>query len=370
MAEDLVLLENHALDELAAAERTGDVEELEQWRHRYLGTHGRVRQLLRSVGERSPEERRFFGNAVQTLSHRLETAYRQVEERLREHLLAQRLASEAVDITLPGRPPAVGIPHPLRQALTEIVRAFANLGFQVVEGPEVEWDTYNFELLNIPANHPARDLWDTLWITDRMLLRTHTSPMQIRTMRVASQETRARGAEPPPLRIVVPGRAYRYEQVDATHESQFMQLEGLLVDHRSSFADLKGVLTDVIRQLFGHDRKTRFRCDYFPFVEPGAELAMDCFACEGQDPQCRICHGGGWIEILGCGMVHPKVLEHGGYDPARYRGFAFGIGIERIAMLRYGIDDIRLFYQGDLNFLRQVREPVAAPRRWDREVPQ
>ncbi|MCL4508217.1 MAG: phenylalanine--tRNA ligase subunit alpha [Chloroflexi bacterium] len=370
MVEDITALETTALGSLTAAEHRSDRQALEQWRLTYLGSQGQIRQLMRCIGQLPLEERRTFGSAVQSLAQRLEVAYKASEQRVSDRLLNRELEAERIDVTLPGRPHAQGLIHPLRQTLSDVVRAFANLGFQAVEGPEVEWDTYNFELLNIPANHPARDMWDTLWITDRMLLRTHTSPMQVRTMRMASATARRQGNEPPALRIVVPGRTYRYEQVDATHESQFMQLEGLLVDHQSSFSDLKGVLTDVARQLFGQARKTRFRCDYFPFVEPGAELAMDCFACEGRDPHCRVCHGSGWIEILGCGMVHPKVLENGGYDPQRYRGFAFGLGIERITMLRHGIDDIRLFYLNDVQLWRQVRYAPGAPRSWNREVPE
>ena len=222
------------------------------------------------------------------------------------------------------------------------------MGFQVVEGPEVEWDYYNFEALNIPQGHPAREMWDTLWINYRteegqqpMLLRTHTSPMQIRVM----EKTR------PPVRVVVPGKVYRYEATDATHESMFYQVEGLAVDAGITFADLKGTLFEFARLLFGADRKVRFRCDYFPFVEPGVEVAIDCFICAGRG--CRVCSNSGWIEIMGAGMVHPKVLERINYDPDVYTGFAFGLGVERISMLKSGIDDIRLFYSNDLRFLKQ-----------------
>jgi phenylalanyl-tRNA synthetase alpha chain len=222
------------------------------------------------------------------------------------------------------------------------------MGFQVVEGPEVEWDQYNFEMLNIPRDHPARDMWDTLWIDDvdehgerPMLLRTHTSPMQIRVM----ENTQ------PPVRVLVPGKCYRYEATDATHESQFYQVEGLAVDEGITFADLKGTLYEFARLLFGAERKVRFRVDYFPFVEPGAEMAIDCFVCRGDG--CRVCKGTGWIEILGAGMVNPKVLEGVGYDSSKYTGFAFGMGPERIAMLKYGIEDVRLFYSNDLRFLGQ-----------------
>jgi phenylalanyl-tRNA synthetase alpha chain len=222
------------------------------------------------------------------------------------------------------------------------------MGFQVVEGPEVEWDYYNFEALNIPANHPARDMWDTFYVdadhrVGQMLLRTHTSPNQVRVM----EKSR------PPVRVVVPGKCYRYEAVDASHEAMFYQVEGLAVDEGITLADLKGVLTNFAHHLFGRDRKVRFRCDYFPFVEPGAEMAVQCWVCQGAG--CRLCKQSGWIEIMGAGMVHPRVLERVGYDPAVYTGFAFGMGPERVAMLRHGIDDIRLFYGNDLRFLRQFR---------------
>jgi phenylalanyl-tRNA synthetase alpha chain len=224
------------------------------------------------------------------------------------------------------------------------------MGFQVVEGPEVEWDHYNFEMLNIPKDHPARDMWDTLWIDHvneqgerPMLLRTHTSPMQVRIME----------SKEPPIRVLVPGKCYRYEATDATHESQFYQVEGLAVDEGITFADLKGTLYEFARLLFGTDRKVRFRVDYFPFVEPGAEMAIDCFACNGEGGRCRVCKGTGWIEIMGAGMVNPKVLENIGYDSSKYTGFAFGMGAERIAMLKYGIEDIRLFHSNDLRFLGQ-----------------
>lgn len=215
------------------------------------------------------------------------------------------------------------------------------MGFHVVEGPEVEYDAYNFELLNIPRDHPARDQWDTIWITDDVVLRTHTSPNQVRVM----ERTR------PPVRVVVPGKCYRYEATDASHESIFYQVEGLLVDDRTTMADLKGVLTGFARHMFGPERRARFRCDFFPFVEPGVDFAMDCMICGGAG--CRVCKFEGWIEIMGAGMVHPQVLRWVGYDPEVYTGWAFGLGPERIAMLKYGIDDIRLFYQNDLRFLRQ-----------------
>ena len=238
--------------------------------------------------------------------------------------------------------------HPTTQMLRRICDIFVAMGFEVVEGPEVEWDYYNFEALNMPPDHPARDMWATLWMDFEspqggrpMLLRTHTSPMQIRIM-----EERQ-----PPLRVVVPGKVYRYEATDATHEYMFYQVEGLAVDRDITFADLKGTLYEFARRLFGEERQVRFRCDYFPFVEPGVEMAIDCFICQGKG--CRVCGDSGWIEILGAGMVHPNVLRQVNYDPDEYTGFAFGLGVERMPMLKYGIEDIRLFYANDLRFLRQ-----------------
>ncbi len=346
-----------ALD--AAANAADPPAAFEAWRVHFLSGHGEVTQLLRTIGKRPPEERKAFGRAVQGMHARLDSAYQAMIAASQASELQQRLLAESIDVTLPGRTVSPGVQHPMTRALDDTLAAFANIGFQAVEGPEVEWEFFNFQALNIPKDHPARDMWDTLWIDDERLLRTHTSPMQVRTML----------ARKPPLRIVVPGRAYRYESIDATHESQFTQIEGLLVDARSTFSDLKGVLTDFARQLFGATRRTRFRCDYFPFVEPGAEMAIDCFVCEGRDPHCRICHGTGWLEILGAGMVHPRVLEYGGIDSALYSGFAFGMGLERIAMLRYGIEDIRLFYQNDLRVFQQVRAPLATAPVWDRQAP-
>lgn len=360
MEQDLNLIEaqaTQALDEAAAAADASAA--LEAWRLRYLSSRGELTLLMRTIGQRPPEQRKAFGTAVQSMQSRLLDAYQRANTAEAARALQRRLQREAFDVTMPGRERRAGNQHPITRALEDILAAFANLGFQAVDGPEVEWDYYNFQALNIPKDHPARDMWDTLWIDEERLLRTHTSPMQVRTML----------KQAPPLRIIVPGRAYRYENIDATHESQFSQVEGLLVDERSTFADLKGVLTDVARQLFGAARQTRFRCDYFPFVEPGAEMAIDCFVCEGKNPNCRICHGGGWLEILGAGMVHPRVLQHGGVDPDRYSGFAFGMGLERIAMLKYGIEDIRLFYQNDLRVLRQGRTPLAAAPVWDRSMP-
>ena len=290
-----------------------------------------------------------MGASANEIKALLERHYGEKKETLRQEAyqdLERTLTVEKIDVTLPGRTVPLGRLHPTTQIVREICDIFVALGFQVVEGPEVEWDYYNFEALNIPADHPARDMFSTFWVDTKsserpMLLRTHTSPMQIRVM----EQTR------PPVRVVVPGKVYRYEATDATHESMFYQIEGLAVDKNITLADLKGTLFEFAKHLFGEERKVRFRCDYFPFVEPGVEMAIDCFACGGAG--CRLCSGTGWIEILGAGMVHPEVLRRVNYDPDVYTGFAFGLGLERILILRYGIDDIRLFYSNDIRFLRQ-----------------
>jgi phenylalanyl-tRNA synthetase alpha chain len=345
LLRNLEELQAKALEELGTS---SSPEALEQWRVAYLGRRGQLTQVLRGLGALAPEERRAVGAAGNSVKAVLEDGLASAEQAVKD-LELQALAEQGrIDVTMPGRPVSLGRLHPSTQIVREICAAFASMGFQVVEGPEVEWDHYNFEMLNIPKDHPARDMWDTLWIDHEddqgerpMLLRTHTSPMQIRVM----ENTR------PPVRVLVPGKCYRYEATDATHESQFYQVEGLAVDEGITFADLKGTLYEFARLLFGSERKVRFRVDYFPFVEPGAEMAIDCFVCKGQG--CRVCKGTGWIEIMGAGMVNPKVLEGVGYDPAKYTGFAFGMGPERIAMLKYGIEDIRLFFSNDIRFLRQ-----------------
>jgi phenylalanyl-tRNA synthetase alpha chain len=337
-------LASKALDELA---KVTNVNELEAWRICYLGRKGNLTQILRSLAKVSLNERREVGARANELKKSLETAFEEKKADL-ESDSALLIGHEALDITLPGQQIPLGRLHPTTQILEEICDIFNGMGFQVVEGPEVEWDYYNFEALNMPADHPARDMFATLWMDfetktgDRpMLLRTHTSPVQIRVM----EKT------PPPIRIIAPGRVYRYEATDATHEWMFYQVEGLAVDRNITLADLKGTLFEFARRLFGEERKCRFRCDYFPFVEPGVEVAIDCLVCRGAG--CRLCGNSGWIEILGAGMVHPEVLRRLGIDPEIYSGFAFGMGVERIPILRYGIDDIRLFYSNDLRFLKQ-----------------
>ncbi len=340
-------LEEIRLKALGELDGAGDVKELEAWRIRYLGKKSRLNDILRGLSQLPLEERKRVGAEANRLKVELGDSLKQREQALGEKRTAS-IRGERLDISLPGRPFPVGHFHPITQVLYEINDIFVSMGFEVVEGPEVEWDYYNFEALNIPREHPARDTMATLWIDyktesgDRqMLLRTHTSPMQIRVM----EKVR------PPLRIVVPGKVYRYEATDATHIPMFHQLEGLAVDEGITMADLKGTLYEFARRFFGEDRRVRFRCDYFPFVEPGVEMAIECAVCKGEG--CRLCGSSGWIEILGAGMVHPRVLERVNIDPEVYTGFAFGMGIERIPMLRYGINDIRLFYGSDLRFLRQ-----------------
>ena len=332
---------------LQGLESAGTQEELEEWRISYLGRRGELTQLLRGLGSLEVEERRVVGAAANRLKSTLEERLSEREQALKQSKKAGP-GAEAIDVTLPGRPIPQGGLHPTTRVIREICDVFTSMGFDIVEGPEVEWDHYNFEMANIPKDHPARDMWNTLWVdyTDEngeqpMLLRTHTTPMQARIM-----ESRK-----PPIRVVVPGKCYRYEATDATHEWHFYQIEGLAVDRGITFANLKGTLYELARAIFGQDRKVRFRCDYFPFVEPGVDMSIDCFNCEGKG--CRICSETGWIEIMGAGMVHPKMLERVGYDPHIYTGFAFGMGPERIAMLKYGIEDIRLFYSNDIRFLKQ-----------------
>lgn len=337
-------IEDAALRDLSA---TRDLEALEAWRVGYLGRKGRLTMLLRALSDMPMEERKTVGRESNELKQRLEAAHDVHREQLQQQRLTQVIETERIDVTLPGPPLPRGRLHPITQTMRDLLAAFTSMGFQVAEGPEIEWDSYNFEALRIPQDHPARDMWDTLWIDYEkdgrrpMLLRTHTSPNQIRVM-----EKRQ-----PPIRIVVPGKCYRFEATDATHEWQLTQIEGLAIDEGIGMTDLKGTLAEVARRIFGAERKVSFRCSYYPFVEPGMDVNIDCFICRGAG--CRTCHQSGWIEILGSGMVHPEIIEAQGYDSERYTGFAFGVGIERIALLRYGVDDIRHFYSNDLRFLRQ-----------------
>jgi phenylalanyl-tRNA synthetase alpha chain len=345
MEGELAKLREKAVREIASLR---DVDALEQWRVAYLGKKGALSLFLRGLGNLQAAERPLIGQLANNLKTHLDAQFAAKMEELAEGERARVAELGKIDVTLPGHRPLQGQVHPVTRILEEILGAFAAMGFQVVEGPEVEWDHYNFEALNIPRDHPARDMWDTFYVQNQarpgeMLLRTHTSPNQIRVMEKSK----------PPVRVVVPGKCYRYEATDASHESMFYQVEGLAVDETITFADLKGTLTEFARSVFGKERRTRFRCEYFPFVEPGVEMSIDCFFCKGAG--CSLCKHSGWIEILGAGMVHPKVLEGVGYDSRRYSGFAFGMGPERVAMLKYGIDDIRLFYANDLRFLRQFQ---------------
>ncbi|MGA2367740.1 MAG: phenylalanine--tRNA ligase subunit alpha [Dehalococcoidia bacterium] len=323
------------------------LEELELWRVRYLGRKSKLINILRSLGDVPIDERRALGARANQIKTSLEGLCAERKEQI-QNSAHQVLERAKIDVTLPGEPYLLGRLHPTTRTIKEICDIFVSMGFQIVEGPEVEWEYYNFEALNMPAEHPARDGFATLWVDYQtetgarpMLMRTHTSPVQIRTMEKVK----------PPVRVVAPGRVYRYEATDATHEWMFSQVEGFAVDRNITMADLKGTLFEFARRLFGQDRKCRFRCDYFPFVEPGVEIAIDCFMCGGKG--CRLCSNTGWIEILGAGMIHPEVLRGCGIDPDEYSGFAFGMGVERIPILRYGIDDIRLFYANDLRFLKQ-----------------
>lgn len=350
MSTDTLIASLNALRSKAVADlkEATTVDSLEHWRITYLGRRGDLTQILRGLGSLSPEDRRSVGGIANSVKEDLEQELSKSKGFLMENTFRDIVEKGRIDVTLPGRSIPLGRLHPTTQMVRQICSAFASMGFQVMEGPEVEWDYYNFQMLNIPKDHPARDMWDTLWVDYKdengetpMLLRTQTSPMQVRIM-----ENMA-----PPIRVVMPGKCYRYEATDATHEWQFFQVEGLAVDEGVTFADMKGTLYEFARMIFGSDRKVRFRVDYFPFVEPGAEMAIDCFLCRGKG--CRTCKNTGWIEIMGAGMVHPKVLEGVGYDSSKYTGFAFGMGPERIAMLNHGIDDIRLFYSNDLRFLQQ-----------------
>jgi phenylalanyl-tRNA synthetase alpha chain len=328
-------IQEEALREIRAAATAADLERL---RVKFLGRKGAITLVLRGLKDLAPDRRRRVGQEANQAKQALEEALDQALADLKA--AARRAPREELDVTLPGRRPPLGHLHPLTRITQEICDIFLHLGFEAVEGPEVELDYYNFEALNIPADHPARDMQDTFYFNDRVLLRTQTSPMQIRVM-----EQRR-----PPVRIIAPGRVYRRDS-DITHSPMFHQVEGLLVDRRVSFADLKGVLLAFAHQMFGPEVSLRFRPSYFPFTEPSAEVDVSCVICRGEG--CRVCKITGWLEVLGAGMVHPAVFEAVGYDPEEFTGFAFGLGVERIAMLKYGIDDIRLFYENDLRFLRQ-----------------
>ena len=336
--EDLEKIAQTAEEAFSAVEKP---EELEALRVRFLGKKGELTAILKQMGKLSKEERPTVGAMANKVRAAIEKRVTETAAALRKHHLEERMARETVDVTMPGRRPEIGKEHPLSLVLDEVKEIFTGMGFSIAEGPEVELDYYNFEALNIPKNHPARDTQDTFYVTDNVLLRTQTSPVQIRVME----------KQKPPIRIIAPGRVYRSDAIDATHSPLFHQIEGLVVDKGITMADLKGTLVTFAKTLYGQDAVLRFRPHHFPFTEPSCEMDTMCFACHGEG--CRLCKGEGWIELLGAGMVHPKVLANGGIDSEVYSGFAFGMGLERLVMRRYGIDDMRLFYENDLRFLRQ-----------------
>ncbi len=328
-----------ALQQLANVETLAD---LDQIRVHYLGKKGVFTERMKELGKLPPDQRRAAGQAVNLIRDSFQASLENRKNSLEEQALNLRLASEAVDVSLPGRGQGGGGLHPVTLTLRRIARLFGNVGFEVVEGPEIEDDYHNFEALNIPASHPARAMHDTFYFDEHTLLRTHTSPVQVRVM-----ESRK-----PPLRIIAPGRVYRCDS-DLTHTPMFHQVEGFLVDETVSFADLKGILYEFLRLFFEKDIQVRFRPSYFPFTEPSAEVDMECVICGGGG--CRVCKQSGWLEVMGCGMIHPRVFDCVNIDPERWSGFAFGMGVERLAMLRYGINDLRLFFENDLRFLHQFR---------------
>ena len=338
MKQALEQIRQSADELIAGAQSVAQVEEL---RVRFLGKKGELTAILKQMGKLSAEERPVVGALANEVREAITQDITARTKELQEAQLQQRLLEETMDVTLPGERPVQGKRHPFEKVLRELKEIFLGMGFNVISGPEVELDHYNFEMLNMPKSHPARDTQDTFYITENVLLRTQTSPMQIRTM----EKTK------PPIRIICPGRVYRSDAVDATHSPIFHQIEGLVVDENVTFCDLKGTLEMFIKKLYGEGTRVRFRPHHFPYTEPSAEMDMSCFKCGGKG--CSLCKGEGWIEILGCGMVHPKVLENCGIDPEKYSGFAFGVGLERIVMMRYGIDDMRLLYENDLRFLKQ-----------------
>ncbi len=338
MQEQIAQLRKQGHAELTALTETS---QLPEWYRDNLGRKGKLTAMLRGLGELPPEERPAAGKKVNELKQELQSAFETRQEELRNELLLLELESDDIDVTLPGRPCTPGHLHLTTQTLRRIYSIFQEMGFQVYEAPDVETDENNFQLLNIPEYHPARDMWDTFWVNDQVVLRTHTSPGQIRAMREY---------HPHPIRVILPGKCYRYEQITPRSEHQFFQVEGLAVGPHIRLTDLIGVMTEFARKMYGRQREIRIRGSYFPFTEPSIEVDMSC-SCEGEG--CRLCKKTGWLEVAGAGMVHPVVLSNGGYDPEEWSGFAFGMGVERPALLKHGIDDIRYFYSNDLRFLRQ-----------------
>ncbi len=338
MNEQLTKLTGEALEKIAKAQ---DLDALNGVRVEYLGKKGLITAVMKGMKDVAPEDRPAFGQVVNEARQQVEEALEKAKQALSEKAEEERLKAEVIDVTLPAKKANIGHGHPCQIALDEVERIFIGMGYEVVEGPEIEWQEYNFTKLNIPEGHPARDEQDTFYINDEILLRSQTSPVQARVMEQGKL----------PIRMIAPGRVFRSDSIDATHSPSFYQIEGLVVDRHITMTDLKGTLDEFAKELFGPDTKTRFRPHHFPFTEPSAEVDVSCFKCGGKG--CRFCKDEGWIEILGCGMVHPHVLDMCGIDSNEYTGFAFGVGLERIALLKYEIDDMRLLYENDQRFLNQ-----------------
>ena len=338
MKERLEAIKSEALSQIAQSD---SLEKLNEIRVAFLGKKGELTNVLKSLKDVAKEDRPMVGQLVNDARAEIESVLEEKKVAFEVALREAKMAAETIDVTLPAKRPVMGHRHPNTIALEEVERIFVGMGYEVVEGPEVEFDYYNFEALNIPANHPAKDEQDTFYITGDILLRTQTSSTQVHEMEKGKL----------PIRMIAPGRVFRSDEVDATHSPSFHQIEGLVIDKNITFADLKGTLAEFARELFGEETKVKFRPHHFPFTEPSAEVDVTCFKCGGKG--CRFCKGSGWIEILGCGMVHPRVLEMSGIDPNEYTGFAFGVGLERIALLKYEIDDMRLLYENDVRFLKQ-----------------
>lgn len=338
MKEKLAQIKAEALKQI---EDSGQLDKLNEIRVNYLGKKGQLTAVLKGMKDVAPEDRPKVGQMVNETREEIEKMLEASKQKLEKALREAKMKAEVIDVTLPAKKNHVGHRHPNTIALEEVERIFVGMGYEVVEGPEIEKDYYNFEALNIPDGHPAKDEQDTFYINNNIVLRTQTSPVQVRVMEGGKL----------PIRVIAPGRVFRSDEVDATHSPSFHQIEGLVIDKHITFADLKGTLAEFVRELFGADTKVKFRPHHFPFTEPSAEVDISCFKCGGKG--CRFCKGSGWIEILGCGMVHPKVLKMSGIDPEEYSGFAFGVGLERIALLKYEIDDMRLLYENDSRFLKQ-----------------
>lgn len=338
MKEQLKAISGAAADALRRADK---LEKLEELRIQFLGKKGELTAVMKGMGKLSAEERPVIGQLANEVRSRIEQALEEKKNALEAELQNAKMKRERLDVTMPGRRGAEGGKHPLLTVLDDLKGIFIGMGFTIAEGPEVELDYYNFEALNIPKDHPARDTQDTFYINENLVLRSQTSPVQVRTME----------NQKPPIRIIAPGRVYRSDAVDATHSPVFHQVEGLVVDKGITMADLKGTLEIFVKKLYGEETRLRFRPHHFPFTEPSAEVDISCFNCGGEG--CRVCKGEGWIEILGCGMVHPRVLQNCGIDPEEYSGFAFGIGLERVTMFRYDVDDMRMFFENDVRFLKQ-----------------